>query len=152
MLRWCFLLILVSTGNLQASECLQPDKVRVLDNQYEEALRVGDVKFLQGLLADEFVWVHNLSVDIETKPVLLARLKEQEETPKARKTSEVSFHRFKDTTVLSGLSSVDKYNSDGKSYRTSRYRFMRTYVADGKDCKLLSSQTMKVWSNEKNLN
>ena len=152
MLRWYFLLTLVLAGNLQASECLQPDKVRALDNQYEEALRIGDVKFLQSLLADEFVWVHNLAVDIETKQALLARLKNQEETPKARKTSEVSFHRFKNTTVLSGLSSVDKYNADGKSYRTSRYRFMRTYVADDEGCKLLSSQTMKVWSNEKKRN
>jgi len=136
------------SGHLQASQC-SPYKVRTLDNQYEEALRVGDVKFLQELLADDFVWVHNLAVDIEAKPVLLTRLKQQQETPKARATSEVSFHRLKGTTVLSGLSSVDKYNDDGKSFRTSRYHFMRTYVADEKGCKLLSSQTMKVWTNEK---
>lgn len=148
MLRWCFLFAMIAAGNLHASECLQDDKVRLLDNQYEEALRVGDVKFLQALLADEFVWVHNLAVDIETKSVLLARMKQQQETPKARVTSEVSFHHLNNTTVLAGESSVDKYNDDGKSFRTSRYRFMRTYVTDGKDCKLLSSQTMKVWSNE----
>lgn len=149
MFRWLFLVSLALASNLHASECLQPDKVRALDNQYEEALRVGDVKFLQQLLADEFVWVHNLAVDIETKPALLLRLKEQKQIPKARKISDVSFHQFKETSVVAGLSSVDKHNADGKSYRTSRYRFMRTYVADGGSCKLLSSQTMKVWSNEK---
>src|SRR5690554_7716922 len=149
MLRWCFLFAMIAAGNLHASECLQDDKVRMLDNQYEEALRVGDVKFLQQLLADEFVWVHNLAVDIETKPALLLRLKEQKQIPKARRASDVSFHQVKETSVVAGLSTVDKHNADVKSYRTSRYRFMRTYVADGGSCKLLSSQTMKVWSNEK---
>ena len=131
-----------------AAECLQPSRLKALDAQYEEALRVGDVKFLHTLLADDFVWVHNLEADIESKSGLLKRLKADQEIAKARTSHDITLHALADTVVLSGLSSVDKYNPDGKTFRTSRYRFMRTYVAVKDQCKLLSVQTMKVWSSE----
>lgn len=138
--------------NVQANDCLNAGNLRKLDNQYEEALRVGDTAFLQGLLADEFVWVHNLAVEAETKPVLLARLanpsaETKATDTKARLTSDVSVHSLDNTAVLSGLSSVDKAGPDSKAVRTSRYQFMRTYVASGNRCRLLSVQTMKVWSS-----
>lgn len=147
-LRSCVMICSLLSVNLQAAECAQPSRLLSLDAQYEEALRVGDVKFLDKLLADDFVWVHNLAVDIEGKPVLLKRLKNQDEVAKARNSHDISVHRLADTVVLSGLSSVDKYNADGKTFRTSRYRFMRTYVVTGETCRLLSVQTMKVWSSD----
>ena len=148
LLRLCVLLCCFSSVNLMAAECLEPSRLKALDAQYEEALRLGDVKFLNKLLADEFVWVHNLEADIENKSGLLKRLKAEKEIAKARNSHDITLHGLADTVVLSGLSSVDKYNPDGKTFRTSRYRFMRTYVAVKKQCKLLSVQTMKVWSSE----
>ena len=148
LLRLCILLCCFSSVNLLAAECLQPSRLKSLDAQYEEAVRVGDVKFLNTLLADDFVWVHNLEADIENKSGLLKRLKAEQDIAKARNSHDITLHGLADTVVLSGLSSVDKYNPDGKTFRTSRYRFMRTYVAVKDQCKLLSVQTMKVWSSE----
>ena len=148
LFRLCILLCCFSSVNLLAAECLQPSRLKVLDAQYEEAIRIGDIKFLNKLLADDFVWVHNLEADIENKSGLLKRLKTEKEIAKARNSHDITLHGLADTVVLSGLSSVDKYNPDGKTFRTSRYRFMRTYVAVKNQCKLLSVQTMKVWSSE----
>jgi ketosteroid isomerase-like protein len=147
-LRLSMVLLITFSWAAQARECLDYKRLKQLDLQYEEALRVGDTGFLNRLLADDFVWVHNLASDIEGKPGLLKRLETQEEIAKARISHDITFHRMANTVVLSGLSSVDKYNPDGKTFRTSRYRFMRTYVAVDKTCRLLSVQTMKVWSSE----
>ena len=94
------------------------------------------------------MWVHNLASAIENKSVIIARAKNPQEIPKVRTTSEVNAHVLQNTVVLRGLSSVDKWNADGKTWRTSRYQFMRTYVSTSKGCKLLSVQTMKVWSSD----
>ena len=131
-----------------ADSCLSESALRAIDQAYEEALRTGDRAYLQKLLATNFIWVHNLAVTIESRPVLLARLEVSEEIPIARTTSDVSLHRLANTVVLSGLSSVEKRNSDGKTSRISRYRFIRTYVKNGNDCQLLAVQTMKVWSSD----
>lgn len=138
----CFAAITVS-----AKSCLPVADLIVRDSQYEEATRTGNVDFLENLLADDFVWVHNLASAVEDKAVIIARAKNLQETPKARTTSDVHAHILQNTVVLRGLSSVDKWNTDG-TWRTSRYQFMRTYVSTTKGCKLLSVQTMKIWSSD----
>ncbi|HSC67879.1 MAG TPA: nuclear transport factor 2 family protein [Cellvibrio sp.] len=132
----------------QADTCLNVNKLVELDAQYEKALQLGDVKFLDKLLAPEFVWVHNLASMKEKKAALLVRVQKPEEQPKDRRSHDVSVLRLENTAVLQGLSSVDKWNPDGKTFRTSRYQFMRTYVEQKGECKLLAVQTMKVWSSE----
>jgi hypothetical protein len=52
------------------------------------------------------------------------------------------------TAVVEGLVSVEKWNPDGKTFRTSRYQVMRTYVEAKGECKLLAVQSMKVWSSD----
>jgi hypothetical protein len=131
-----------------AQTCLDNEKLAKLDAQYENALRTGDAKFLDNLLAPEFSWVHNLASLKESKTQLLARLRKPEEQAKERRSHDIVFHRLGNTAVLQGLSSVDKWNPDGKTFRTSRYQFMRTYVEQHGECKLLAVQTMKVWSSE----
>lgn len=148
MLRGFLLLCSIVAASAQANQCLSEKSLRDLDQRYEDALRLGDVQFLQGLLAEDFVWVHNLAVDIESKSRLLARMQTQQENARARKISDVTMHRLDKTVVVSGLSSVEKVNPGDESISASRYRFMRTYVASGKRCRLLSVQTMKVWTNE----
>jgi|SRR6187431_549622 len=132
----------------QAETCLENEKLARLDAQYENALRTGDTKFLDKLLAPEFSWVHNLASLKENKTQLLARLQKPEEPIKERRSHDISFLHLDNTMVLQGLSSVDKWNPDGKTFRTSRYQFMRTYVEQKGECKLLAVQTMKVWSSE----
>lgn len=131
-----------------AGTCLDTENLVKLDAEYENAMRKGDVKFLDKLLAPEYQWVHNLASLKETKTQLLERVQKPEEQPKARSSHDVSVLRLDNTAVLHGLSSVEKWNPDGKTYRTSRYQFMRTYVKQGNECKLLAVQTMKVWSSE----
>jgi ketosteroid isomerase-like protein len=132
-----------------AAPCLPTDALVARDAQYEEALRVGDVAFLRDLLADDYVWVHTLGSQVETKAVILARSETPAVIYKARTTSDVHSHVQGDTVVLRGLSTVDQWNADGRTFRSNRYQFMRTYVNDGGKCRLLSNQTMKVWSSEK---
>lgn len=127
-----------------AQSCLPLAELIARDSQYEEALRVGDVAFLDKLLADEFVWVHNLASAVEDKATILARSKTPTEIPKARTTSEVRARVLENTVVLHGLSHVEKWNPDGKTSRHLHYQFMRTYVSTAKGCKLLSVQTMKL--------
>ena len=131
-----------------AAPCLPTAALIERDAQYEEALRVGDVPFLQQWLADEYVWVHSLGSQIENKAAVLARSVKPATIYKARTPSEVHAHVHGDTVVLRGLSTVDQWNADGKTFRSNRYQFMRTYVNAGGACKLLSVQTMKVWSSE----
>lgn len=133
---------------VRAETCLSAEKLVLLDAQYEKALQVGDLKFLDKLLAPEFYWVHNLASLKEKKTELLARVQKPEEQPKERRSHDITQQRLGNTVVLQGLSSVDKWNSDGKTFRTSRYQFMRTYVEEKGECKLLAVQTMKVWSSE----
>ena len=136
-------------GTVAHSEtCLTTEKLVALDAQYEKALQVGDIKFLDKLLAPEFYWVHNLASLKEKKKDVLARVQKPEEQPKERRSHDITPQRLGNTVVLQGLSSVDKWNSDGKTFRTSRYQFMRTYVEEKGECKLLAVQTMKVWSSE----
>jgi ketosteroid isomerase-like protein len=131
-----------------AAPCLSTDALIARDSQYEEALRVGDVPFLRELLADDYVWVHTLGSQVETKAAILARSEKPATVYKARTTSDVHAHIQGDTVVLRGLSTVDQWNADGKTFRSNRYQFIRTYVNAGGICKLLAVQTMKVWSSE----
>ena len=133
--------------NAAAAPCLPTADLIERDRQYEEALRVGDVAFLDRWLADDYVWVHNLASQTEGKAVVLERSKKPAVVHKSRTTSDVHAHVGADTVVLRGLSTVEQWNADGKTWRSNRYQFMRTYINVGGQCKLLSVQTMKVWSS-----
>lgn len=131
-----------------ADSCLDSKKLIALDQQYETAMQQGDVKFLEQLLAPEFYWVHNLASLKETKTALIARIQKPEEQPKARRSHDLSVRQLQATAVVEGLVSVEKWNADGKTFRTSRYQVMRTYVELKGKCNLLAVQSMKVWSSD----
>ena len=126
-----------------AAPCLPVDALIARDSQYEEALRVGDVPFLKKLLADDYVWVHTLGSQIETRTSLLARLAKPV-IYKSRTTADVHAHIQGDTVVLRGVSTTEQWNADGKTSRSNSYQFMRTYVNVAGECKLLSVQTMNL--------
>ena len=142
------ILLFFAAAQADANPCLQDKNLRLLDQQYEEALRVGNTKFLNELLADDFIWVHNLAVDIETKNQLLQRLQQNLEIVQTRSSTETTAHRLDKTVVLIGLSSVEKPYADDATVRVSRYRFLRTYVASGTQCQLLAVQTMKLTTSD----
>lgn len=143
----CALLVYASSVQLQAATCLRAADLIALDRQYEEAIRVGDVQFLKSLLAEEYIWVHNLGVETETKAVLLQRLQDQDRRFISRVTRDASVHKSGRTAVVSGVSLVESISPDGGNHK-SHYRFMRTYALERGRCKLLAVQTMKVWSDE----
>jgi ketosteroid isomerase-like protein len=126
-----------------AAPCLPVEALIARDAQYEEALRVGDLPFLQTLLADDYVWVHTLGSQVETRASLLQRL-EKPVIYKSRSTSEVHAHVQGDTVVLRGVSTTEQWNADRQTSRSNRYQFMRTYVNVAGACKLLSVQTMNL--------
>ncbi|WP_072782360.1 nuclear transport factor 2 family protein [Duganella sacchari] len=126
-----------------AAPCLAVPALIERDTQYEEALRVGDTAFLKTLLAEDYVWVHTLGSQIESRDSLLARLAKPV-VYKARFTSDVHAHTQGDTVVLRGVSTTEQWNADGTTWRTNRYQFMRTYVNVAGQCKLLSVQTMNL--------
>lgn len=154
MKNYFWLLVLLWSPNLwadTAKDCLTLENLTSLDARYEEALRLGDVQWLDNLLSDNFLWVHNLASAKETKAILFERLRTQTEVPKARRSEELRLERLANTGVLIGLSQVEKWNADGKTWRAMTYQFMRTYVQDAQDqgrCKLLAVQTMKIWSSD----
>lgn len=131
-----------------ADSCLETKNLITVDQRYETAMQKGDVKFLEQLLAPEFYWVHNLASLKETKAALIDRVQKPEEQPKSRRSHDLSVRHLQSTAVVEGLVSVEKWNADGKTFRTSRYQVMRTYVELTGECKLLAVQSMKVWSSD----
>ena len=129
----------------QAS-CLPVERLIERDQGYEEAMRSGNAAFLEEQLAPEYVWVHSLASAVDSKADVLARAKAGKIVHKTRTTSEVTAHELGSTVVLRGLSTVEAWNPDGKTWKVNRYQFMRTYVADGAACKLLGVHTQNLSS------
>jgi len=136
-------LVLISSA---WGDCLDTANLKTLDYHYEQALRTGDKDFLDQLLAENFVWVHNHAVQLETKQKLLGRFGENYKPTKAREQAEVQVRRLGDTAVIHGSTTVEEFKADGLHINT--YQFLRTYVATDKGCRLLAGQTMKTWSSE----
>lgn len=136
---------------LLAAPCLPAEGLIERDRQYEEALRTGDVRFLREWLADGYVWVHSLASQIENREAVLGRLNKPDNIPKSRITSNVQAHVLGQAVVLRGLSTVEQWNADGKTWRSNQYQFMRTYAEVNGQCKLLAVQSMKVASSPSNL-
>lgn len=141
------LIFLLFPSVLHAADCLAPEQLKALDRQYEQALRKGDPEFMADLLAENFVWVHNHAGSRETKSVLMARLGDGHDAPLSRESEAVEVRRLDKTAVISGFTTVTKADAEGENRQANRYHFMRTYVAQGGNCRLLANQTMKVWSS-----
>ena len=128
------------------SDCLEAANLKALDYRYEQALRTGDKRFLDELLAKNFVWIHNHAVQLETKQKLLGRFGQDYKPTKAREQAEVQVRRLGDAAVIHGSTTVEEIKADGLHINT--YQFLRTYVTTDKGCRLLAGQTMKTWSSE----
>jgi hypothetical protein len=89
--------------------------------------------------------VHTLGSELETKPVLLARMARPTRF-KSRTTDGVQARALGDTVVVHGVSIVEQWHADGTTFKTNRYQFMRTYVNVEGHCRLLAGQTMNLSS------
>ncbi|TVP47672.1 MAG: nuclear transport factor 2 family protein [Mongoliibacter sp.] len=121
-------------------------KLLDLDLGWEKALLESDVGFLDNLLADDFIWVHNHASLIDGKEAVVSRAKRiregQVDNTKGRVSRDQTVLILGNTGVVSGFTMVDR----GPSPVT--YHFMRTYAkVDGKYL-LLANHTMEVPNEE----
>jgi ketosteroid isomerase-like protein len=117
-----------------------------LDLAWERALLTSDVTFLEKVLADDFVWVHNHASLIDGKKEAVARAKRiqagEPDNTKNRTSRDQKVVTLGETAVVSGYTVVDR----GPSPVT--YHFMRTYVMVGGEFKLLANHTMAIPDDE----
>lgn len=124
----------------------QKEQLLTLDLGWEKALLSSEVDFLENLLADEFVWVHNHASLVDGKEQAIARAKQiqagQTNDTRNRTSRDQQVVILGETGVVSGFTVVDR----GPSPTT--YHFMRTYaLVDGK-WKLLANHTMAIPEGE----
>lgn len=117
-----------------------------MDQGWEKALLDSDVAFLESLLADEFVWVHNHASLIDGKEQALARAKRikagQADDTRNRTSRDREVVILGETGVVTGFTVVERGPSP------TSYHFMRTYaLVDGK-WKLLGNHTMAIPEEE----
>ena len=113
-----------------------------LDKGWERALLNSEVEFLENLLAEEFVWVHNHATQIDGKAEALSRAKKiragQQDDTRNRSPRDHQVVLLGQTAVVSGFTVVDR------GPQPTTYHFMRTYaLIDGK-WKLLANHTMAI--------
>ncbi|GMQ30293.1 nuclear transport factor 2 family protein [Algoriphagus confluentis] len=113
-----------------------------LDLGWEKALLSSDVSFLENIMAEEFIWVHNHAALIDGKEAVLARARRiqegQTDATKGRKSRDQQVVILGTTGVVSGYTVVDR----GPSPTT--YHFMRTYSWIDGQWKLLGAHTMAI--------
>ena len=124
----------------------QKQQLIALDLAWEKALLTSDVEFLENILVDEFVWVHNHASLIDGKTEAVARAKRiqagQADDTKGRKSRDQQVAILAQTAVVSGYTVVDR----GPSPVT--YHFMRTYVLLDGTYRLLANHTMAIPDEE----
>lgn len=135
-----FLLLVNSTFAQEAKEIL------ALDKAWEKARLESNVTFLDNLLAEEFVWVHNHASLIDGKKEVLDRANRiksgQPDDTKNRIVKDQQVVILGQTAVVHGYTIVDR----GPSPVT--YHFIRTYSwVDGR-FKLLANHTMAIPEGE----
>ena len=113
-----------------------------LDKGWERALLNSEVEFLDQLLAEEFVWVHNHASQIDGKAEALSRAKKiragQQDDTRNRTPRDQKVVLLGQTAVVSGFTLVDR------GPQPTNYHFMRTYALVEGKWKLLANHTMAI--------
>ena len=141
-LSLCFLLFLPLLSLAQSSK----EQLLSLDQGWEKALLESDVSFLENLVAEEFVWVHNHAGLIDGKEAVISRAKKiqsgQQDDTRNRTPRDQQVVILGQTGIVSGFTEVDRGPSP------TLYHFMRTYTwVDGK-WMLLGNHTMAIPQEE----
>jgi hypothetical protein len=139
-------LILCLLAFMSVAQTPEHQKLLELDLGWEKALLESDVEFLENLLANNFVWVHNHASLIDGKEAVVNRAKKirqgQADTTKERTSRDQQVIFLENTGVVTGFTVVDR----GPSPVT--YHFMRTYVKEKGKFVLLANHTMAVPDEE----
>lgn len=124
----------------------EESKLIKLDLAWEKALLDSDAAFLENILAENFVWVHNHASLIDGKPEVVSRAKKiqagQADNTQGRVSREQKVIFLGETAVVSGFTVVDRPPSP------VTYHFMRTYAKVNGRYKLLANHTMAVPDDE----
>jgi ketosteroid isomerase-like protein len=132
-----FLLIAYSSMGQTTQEQLME-----LDKGWEMALLNSEVEFLENLLAEEFIWVHNHASQIDGKEEALSRAKKiragQQDDTRNRTPRDQKVVLLGQTAVVSGFTLVDR------GPQPTNYHFMRTYALVEGKWKLLANHTMAI--------
>lgn len=131
---------------LSQTSCLNEKALTSLDANWEKAQLDANADFLEDLLAENFIWIHNHASLTDDKSAVVNRAKRQKESgannTRSRNSQEVKVIVLGSTAIVTGNTIVDR----GPSPVT--YNFMRTYVEINKKCYLLANHTMAVPEEE----
>ena len=118
------------------------EQLVALDKGWERALLNSDVEFLDTLLAEEFVWVHNHASQIDGKAEALNRAKKiragQQDDTRNRSPRDHQVVILEQTAVVTGFTVLDR------GPQPTTYHFMRTYALVAGKWKLIANHTMAI--------
>lgn len=135
-----FFLHFITFSQTQETQLLQ------LDQGWEKALLDSDVAFLENLVAEDFVWVHNHAGLIDGKEAVIARAKRIQAGQKDDTRNRTS--RNQQVVVLGSTAVVSGYTVVDRAPAPVTYHFMRTYALVEGKWKLLGNHTMAVPEEE----
>jgi len=144
---------LPSASGAAASSCVGTEEIRKTDRRYEESLITGDAEFLDNLLAEEFIWVHNHAGTVDTKESLLQKQRTRRFGPasESRDSADVEVRQKGSVAVVTGFTTVvrpDEFVKQTGALKSAKYHFMRTYVVINDECLLLANHTMQIPDSE----
>ncbi|MEN2280999.1 nuclear transport factor 2 family protein [Algoriphagus sp. SE2] len=126
--------------------CMTEENIKALDAQWEEAILHPDPDFLESILADKFIWVHNHYSMVDTKETTVESRKRQKarggSNIKSRTQSDVKVAITGNTAIVTGFTDVDR------PVNPAKYHFMRTYVEVNGKCLLVGNHTMAIPEEE----
>ena len=133
--------LIMNTLNAQ-EDCLASENLKSLDASWEKAQLELDFDYLETLLADDFIWVHNHANTTDDKTAVLDRVKRNLDrnirNTKSRNSKDVKVIIYDSTGIVSGFTVVDRGPTP------TNYNFMRTYVKSNGKCYLLANHTMAI--------
>ncbi len=136
LLLTLFLITISSMGQTSQEQLIE------LDKGWEKALLNSEVEFLENLLAEEFIWVHNHATQIDGKAEALNRAKNiragQQDDTRNRSPRDHQVVLLGQTAVVSGFTVVDR------GPQPTTYHFMRTYALVAGKWKLIANHTMAI--------
>lgn len=142
-----FFMIGFSILQISAQEsCMKHENLINLDASWEKAQLEFDYDFINSLLSEDYIWVHNHANTIDDKEAVLERinryLKNNNQSTKSRTSKNVKTIISGTTAIVTGYTIIDR----GPSPIT--YHFMRTYVKAKGKCYLIANQTMAIPEKE----